>query len=455
VPDIVVCNGTLINPINFTVNPAGATVQWKNTNTSIGLAANGTGNIAGFTVQNNTGQIQNAVVTAKTTNGSCPGDSIKFSIQVLPSVKTTTTRAKTTVCSGEFIPAVIFSNNQTVLWQNTNPAIGLAASGSGDMSGFTAVNSTTAPIQATVTFNITQSASCSEQTIIYPIEVKPNPTLSPLQDIEVCSGSPVAVSFQTSPSASQVKWTNSNPGIGLKPLNGTGNIASFTTTNYGTQTSISSTITAFSNLNGCPSDTVDIDITVHPFPNVDLGPDILVTQDTTITLTPDSLTSDVVSFKWTPGDNLSCTDCREPQLTVTRPDPFAPFTDSLVYNLEVTTANGCTREDQIAILIRYIPCAKGNIFIPTVFTPNGDGINDLFYIQGTGYGKVKQFLIFDRWGNKVFEKNNFIINDKTAGWNGVYKNQLVKTPATYVYYLTVECVAGQPQVIKGTISVLK
>jgi gliding motility-associated-like protein len=72
------------------------------------------------------------------------------------------------------------------------------------------------------------------------------------------------------------------------------------------------------------------------------------------------------------------------------------------------------------------------LYAPNAFTPNGDGNNDYFEIFGKKDGwKQIQILIFDRWGEKVFESN-----DMNFKWDGVYKGELMQ-PGVYVYLLRI------------------
>ena len=79
---------------------------------------------------------------------------------------------------------------------------------------------------------------------------------------------------------------------------------------------------------------------------------------------------------------------------------------NITYNVTVVDINGCEDEAEIKIRVDLNP----NIYIPNVFTPfNNDGTNDVFYINAKEgqLTRVLDFLIFDRWGNRVFENYDF------------------------------------------------
>ena len=112
-------------------------------------------------------------------------------------------------------------------------------------------------------------------------------------------------------------------------------------------------------------------------------------------------------------------------------------------------------------LCRDTATIKVNVFwqkhliLPNVFTPDGDGLNDNFYvIAGKDVKLVKQFQVFNRWGQKVFERTNGSTNDYASGWNGMFKG--LKAPmGTYVYLIVVELQDGSSETYKGNITLIR
>jgi gliding motility-associated-like protein len=89
-----------------------------------------------------------------------------------------------------------------------------------------------------------------------------------------------------------------------------------------------------------------------------------------------------------------------------------------------------------------------------VFTPDGDGVNDILMVRGSGINTVKSFRIFNRWGEVVFEKANFSPNDKSQGWDGTARG--VKAPTdVYIYTCEVTCENGNSFVYKGNVAIIK
>ena len=157
VPNQVVCNGAPVAPVTFTtVNTIGTTTfTWTNSAPGIGLPASGTGDIATFNAINtgNSPIIATVTVTPHFENDlvTCIGPSQTFTITVNPTGQVNIP-ANQTVCNGALSAAVNFATlnsggSTTYSWVNSNPAIGLAASGTGNIAPFSAINAGTAPSQ--------------------------------------------------------------------------------------------------------------------------------------------------------------------------------------------------------------------------------------------------------------------------------------------------------------------
>ncbi|NRB48513.1 MAG: gliding motility-associated C-terminal domain-containing protein [Saprospiraceae bacterium] len=124
---------------------------------------------------------------------------------------------------------------------------------------------------------------------------------------------------------------------------------------------------------------------------------------------------------------------------------------SSTYEVTVTDLNGCVSTASIDILVNR----NINVFMANVFRPGSASVNNIFMVQGGAQiNTVLKFLIFDRWGNKVFENVNFPPNDPTEGWDGTYRNQLLNA-GVYVYWLDVELTNGEVMTLKGDIALIR
>jgi gliding motility-associated-like protein len=114
------------------------------------------------------------------------------------------------------------------------------------------------------------------------------------------------------------------------------------------------------------------------------------------------------------------------------------------YTVQYTYADQCDYEERI----RVIECEGSVIYIPNVFTPNGDGINDFFMAEGERF-QVEQFHVFDRYGNKVFETNESFI-----GWDGTFRGKEV-SEGVYTYRLSYFNARGEAEVEFGSITLVR
>ncbi len=267
--DDVVCNGAPTAAVTFTGAVAGTTYDWTNDNPGIGLAASGSGPITSFIAINAGNTVQVATITVTPTANNCPGASQTFTITVNPT-PTVDDPSDDIVCNGAPTAAVTFTGavaGTTYDWTNDNPGIGLAASGSGPIASFTAINAGNTVQVATVTVTPTAN-SCPGASQSFTITVNPTPTVDDPSDDVVCNGAPTAaVTFTGAVAGTTYDWTNDNPGIGLA-ASGSGPIASFTAINAGNTVQVA-TITVTPTANSCPGASQSFTITVNPTPTVD------------------------------------------------------------------------------------------------------------------------------------------------------------------------------------------
>lgn len=120
------------------------------------------------------------------------------------------------------------------------------------------------------------------------------------------------------------------------------------------------------------------------------------------------------------------------------------------YVVTVKTEYNCEAQDTIHVKLL---CVDGYIYIPNTFTPNRDNKNDVFYIKGKGIGVIKSLRIFSRWGDKLFERTNFDIDDRSMGWDGMQNGRPVPA-GSYVYIAEMQCEGEAPFIKKGTVTVI-
>ncbi len=153
--------------------------------------------------------------------------------------------------------------------------------------------------------------------------------------------------------------------------------------------------------------------------SVDLGQNRSITIGERIEIQAD-IDGIVSDIHWLPAD---CSGC--PSISV-QPD------ETTTYTVEITDTHGCIATDEITITV--IPSL--NIFVPTVFSPNGDNINDrLLILTNPAHVRILNFEVFDRWGNLVFGVRDPDPGSAQSAWDGTYKGTPLN-PGVFVYHLT-------------------
>lgn len=126
------------------------------------------------------------------------------------------------------------------------------------------------------------------------------------------------------------------------------------------------------------------------------------------------------NYFWNPTTNLSCSNC---------PIPVYTGTVNMTFTATTIDTMGCFSTKN-TFTIEILP--KSSVDVPTAFTPNGDGINDVIYVDGWGIKKLNFFRIYNRWGQLLFEST-----DINVGWDGTYQG-VPQNMETYVWQVSVE-----------------
>jgi gliding motility-associated-like protein len=178
---------------------------------------------------------------------------------------------------------------------------------------------------------------------------------------------------------------------------------------------------------------------------VDLGTEVIfINPGDTVVLPAEIITSDgAVDLVWETDkpESLSCTDCLNPLA-------FPEFTT--VYTLRATDQGGCEGFGRIRVQV-----SKRNLaFVPTGFTPNQDQQNDRLMVHGDPNVQLISFRVFNRWGEQVFENENFEINTESEGWDGTIGGK--PAPAgVYLWVLEAEFADGTRQVLDGQTTLIR
>lgn len=195
------------------------------------------------------------------------------------------------------------------------------------------------------------------------------------------------------------------------------------------------------NTPNCPASVSNsVSMIVNQSPVVPPGQVIDMAYELDGTLEPQVSGNDL-TYAWSPTNGLSDPTIR---------NPVAYPTSTTDYTLTVADPQGCRASGTILVKV-----SAAVIRIPSAFSPNGDGKNDVFYVIGGPVGTVvKSFAVFDRWGQCLFQVHDVPTGDPDYGWNGAFKGSAVMA-GTYVYALVVKLPDGSVQQLKGTVIVVR
>ena len=143
-------------------------------------------------------------------------------------------------------------------------------------------------------------------------------------------------------------------------------------------------------------------------------------------------------YLWTPSLYLNDT-------TISNPLGYYPDTGVFYYTLNVESENGCKGSDTIKVWV----VNQAEFFIPTGFSPNGDGNNDIFRPIAVGYRSIKYFKVFDRWGEMVYYGQNLL-----EGWDGTYNHKKAEL-GTYFWEINYTDRFGKESFMKGDVTLIR
>jgi gliding motility-associated-like protein len=188
----------------------------------------------------------------------------------------------------------------------------------------------------------------------------------------------------------------------------------------------------------------------QPLPvQVSVGLDTSLVFGDSILLSPTVMNAfGFTTFEWTSilVDSFRCADLPDCEEIWVKP------LYSNTFRIKVTDENGCIGKDEIKVKVEK----PRGVYVPTGFTPNNDFENDLLVVHGKSrqVNKVLTFKVFDRWGELVYEDQNFSVNDNTRGWDGTFRGQPCD-PAVFVWILEAEYLDGFTEVLKGNVTLVR
>lgn len=181
------------------------------------------------------------------------------------------------------------------------------------------------------------------------------------------------------------------------------------------------------------SDTLYMDYEIRPLPPVSI-----INNDTIIKYGQDImlLATGGFLYTWTPSATLS-----NPNVV----NPMASPKEPTLYYVYGIGENGCRKIDSVLVDIDY----SSNLFVPTAFTPNGDGKNDVFRVSNITFQRLQEFRVYNRWGQELFSTT-----DIKKGWDGSFKGQ-PQDMGIYQYIIKLATPEGKIETYKGDVMLVR
>jgi gliding motility-associated-like protein len=149
------------------------------------------------------------------------------------------------------------------------------------------------------------------------------------------------------------------------------------------------------------------------------------------------------TFNWSPPGYLDCSNCPMPT--------FAGAEENVLLSVIVTDLNGCIQEQGVQVLIED----RDVVYIPNAFSPNNDAVNDHFlpYTDKDAASPLSM-MIFNRWGDKLYEEFRGANNPEIKGWDGRQSGDFVM-PGVYIYAIEIEYSNGKKETKYGDLTLIR
>lgn len=355
------------------------------------------------------------VYTVTVSDKACV-DSAKVTVNVLDFI-TVSLATDTAICATDSIVLYPKSDALSYLWSES-PSVNT-------LSDINVKHPSAAPLQTTVYTVNANLGHCQAQaqTTVY---VSPYPTVSVGADTSICFGSSATLHGYTL--AAGFSWNPTSHMQNASTLNPI--VSPAATTSY----TLSATDTFY-----CPKpSTAIVKVTVIPPVVVNAGNDtsVVIGQPLQFAATT---TATQASFLWTPSSYLN-------NANIYNPIAYITPVESVTYHVKATTPQGCTGSDDVTVFVyKTLP----SIFVPTGFTPNGDGLNDVLKPILAGIAEFNYFRVYNRWGQLVFQTAQ-----QGQGWDGTV-NGVQQATGTFVFAALGIDYLGKKVENKGSVELIR
>lgn len=169
--------------------------------------------------------------------------------------------------------------------------------------------------------------------------------------------------------------------------------------------------------------------------------DMYFEQETLLTFTSNYSMDDIVDIAWYNSEGT---------LLGTDEELMYIGTDKDVIELYITTVNGCQSKTRINISVDNTL----EMYFPNIFSPNGDGVNDRFVLYKNKIpAQINQVVVYDRFGNKMFESKGGNFGEDFIGWDGTFNGRFVQ-PGVYILQIDISNFKGQREIITKDLTVI-
>ncbi len=430
-----ICTGSIVtfnaNPINAGANP---TYQWK-----VNGVIAGTNN----PIYSNSTLVNGDMVTCEITSdpsytcgtlGTAVSNGIILNVanQAVPTVNIST--SQDTICSGSTITFTAnpsnAGSNPTFQWKINGISAGIN-SRSFTTSSLVNADIVSCAISTDPLYTCALSNAATSNNISITVRAQATPSANITASTnDVCAG--VAITFnaiaQNAGASPSYQWM-----LNSTPLNDNSQI--FTSNTLSDGDSIYCLITPVNTL--CSSSPVSSNLVIaviENLPKITILPvDTIINVGQQVQL-KGIITGNIISFQWSPPDNL------ENPFTLT--PTTIHLTENTTYTLTAKTDKGCEASANAIVKVGR------PLLMPNAFSPNGDGLDDIFRIPSGVSLQLQEFSIFNRWGNKVFTTQKI-----SEGWNGTFNGEPVDG-GTYVYFIKGSDEKGNV-FLKGTVLLIR
>jgi len=264
----------------------------------------------------------------------------------------------------------------------------------GTLSNANVKNPVATPTSASTTYTVVANLGKCQATDSLTVKTVPYPTVNAGADTTICYGESAFLRGTSNGSAWQ--WTPAASTLNSRQL--------FTATTNTQTTAFTLRVT---DTLGCPKPSTDmVVVTVTPKIVVNAGRDTSIVLDQPLQL---NAISNGTFYAWTPASMLNNATIPNP-IANFGPDGLGPAQDMVRLVVTASTPLGCSASDDIVVRVfKTLP----SIFVPSGFTPNGDGLNDVIRPVLAGIRQLDYFRVFNRYGQLVFETK-----EQGKGWNG-------------------------------------